>query len=367
MIPLADLKAEYLSIKSEIDSAIADSITQATFIKGRPVQDFEKTFAEYLNVKHCITCGNGTDALEVILAALNIGRGDEVLVPSLTWISTAEAVNNVGAEPVFVEVNPRNYTIDYRKAEEKITNRTKAIIAVHLYGCPSDLIELKDITEKNGMYLIEDCAQSHGAEYDGKKTGTFGIASGFSFFPSKNLGAYGDAGAVVTDNEEIADKVRMISNHGQLGVKHKHYIIGRNSRLDTIQAAILNIKLKYLDDWNLKRQRAADIYLTQLKFKKEFILPSAPLNKKHVYHLFVLRCKNRTKLIRLLDEKGIAWGIHYPSPLPFVNAYEYKKHTVKEFILSQKITQEIISIPIFPQMTPEQQNIICEQLLKYED
>lgn len=367
MIPFVDLLAQYQSIKNEIDKAISDCIADTNFIKGKAVLRFENDFAEYLGINYCIGCGNGTDALEIILKALNIGPGDEVLVPALTWISTAEAVTNIGAEPVFVDINPDTYTIDYKKIEEKVTKKTKAIIPVHLYGCPADMTEIGSIAVKHGIYVVEDCAQAHGAEYNGKKVGTFGIASAFSFFPSKNLGAFGDGGAIVTNNKEISDLVRKISNHGQLNEKHKHFMIGRNSRLDSIQASILSVKLKYLDKWNNQRQKVAAFYFQQLANKSEFILPSQDQNKKHVYHLFVIRCKNRATLNELLDEKSISWGIHYPNALPFTDAYNYKKHKPEDFINASSIIPDIISIPIYPELTEEQLIIICGQLKKYHD
>jgi dTDP-4-amino-4,6-dideoxygalactose transaminase len=367
MIPLVDLSAQYRSIKSEIDNAIKQCIDDTNFIKGKAVTVFERSFADYLGVNCCVGCGNGTDALEIILAALNIGPGDEVLVPALTWISTAEAVTNVGAEPVFIDIDLNTYSIDYTKIPEKLTNRTKAIIPVHLYGCPADMNDIKKIAEKHGLFVIEDCAQAHGAEYYGRKIGTFGIASAFSFFPSKNLGAFGDAGAIVTNNKDLGEVIRKISNHGQLTEKHKHFLIGRNSRLDSIQASILDVKLKHLDSWNNKRRQLASLYISRLKERKEFILPYVELNKKHVYHLFVIRCRHREKLIELLDEKNISWGIHYPNALPFIDPYRYKKHKPQDFINSSEIINDIISIPIYPELTEVQLNIICDQLLKYNE
>ena len=366
MIPLVDLNAQYRTIKNEIDNAIRECISDGHFINGEVVSDFEKAFAGYLGVKYCLGCGNGTDALEIILTSLNIGTEDEVIVPALTWISTAEAVNNVGAEPVFVDVNPDNYTIDFKKIEEKITKKTKAVIPVHLYGCPADMNEINRIAGEYGLYVIEDCAQAHGAEYFGRKVGTFGIASAFSFFPSKNLGAFGDGGAIVTNDKDLADSVKKISNHGQLNEKHNHFRIGRNSRLDSIQASILNVKLKYLDDWNQKRRQAASFYFSGLNENKNLILPCAEQNKNHVYHLFVIRCKSRDKLIELLNEKNISWGIHYPRSLPFLEPYRYKKHQYEDFPISSNITSEIISIPIYPEISEEQLNIICGQLLKFD-
>jgi dTDP-4-amino-4,6-dideoxygalactose transaminase len=365
MIPFADLNAQYRSIQSEIDDAIKGCISDGIFIKGRVVSDFENAFADYLGAEYCIGCGNGTDALEIILTSLDIGPGDEVLVPALTWISTAEAVNNVGAEPVFVDINPETYTIDYNKIEEKITGNTKAMIPVHLYGCPADMNEIMNIAARYGLFVIEDCAQAHGAEYFGKKIGTFGIASAFSFFPSKNLGAFGDAGAVVTNSRDIAENVRKISNHGQLIEKHNHFRIGRNSRLDSIQASVLNVKLKYLDDWNRKRQEAAAFYISRLKANRGFILPYSGQRKKHVYHLFVVTCSQREKVIQLLDEEKISWGIHYPRALPFIDPYKYKEHKPEDFPVAGRITSELISIPIYPEITEVQLAAVCAKLSEY--
>ena len=366
MIPLVDLEAQYKSIQVEIDNSIRQCIGDGSFIRSKVVTEFEKAFAGYLGAEYCIGCGNGTDALEIILTSLNIGSEDEVIVPALTWISTAEAVNNVGAEPVFVDISPLTYSIDYSKIEEKITKKTKAIIPVHLYGCPADMNEILKIAEKYGIYVIEDCAQAHGAEYFGTKVGTFGIASAFSFFPSKNLGAFGDGGAVVTNNGSIADEVRKISNHGQLNEKHKHFRIGRNSRLDSIQASILKVKLQYLDEWNDKRRQAARFFFSRLKENSKLLLPYSEQHKNHVYHLFVVRCEKREEIIKLLNEKDIAWGIHYPESLPFIDPYKYKEPKDEDFPVSGKITSEIISIPIYPEISEVQLTLICDQLLKYD-
>jgi len=365
MIPLADLKLQYQSIKSEIDEAIHNCISQGIFINGKIVSDFEDAFAKYIGTTYCVGCGNGTDALEIILRSLNIGHGDEVIVPALTWISTAEAVNNIGGEPVFVDINPQSYTIDTKKIEEKITKKTKAIIPVHLYGCPVDLDELMRIAEKNNLFVVEDCAQAHGAEYFGRKVGTFGIASVFSFFPSKNLSAFGDGGAIITNNKALAESARKITNHGQLDIKHRHFMVGRNSRLDTLQASILKVKLKYLDSWNEKRQQNALFYLSRLKENTDLILPYQENGKKHVYHLFVIRCKHRDKIIDLLKEENISWGIHYPKPVPLLDAYTYKRHNSEDFPVASSVTDEVISIPIYPEITSDQLGIICDQLLKY--
>jgi dTDP-4-amino-4,6-dideoxygalactose transaminase len=364
MIPFVDLKAQYLSIKNEIDNTINECITTCNFIRGKAVTDFEDAFAKYIGTEYCLGCGNGTDALEIILQSLGIGPGDEVIVPALTWIATAECVNNVGSEPVFVDINPINYSIDYKKIEDKISNRTKAVIAVHLYGCPADLHEISAITKKNNLHLIEDCAQAHGAEYFGKKIGTFGIASAFSFFPSKNLGAYGDGGAILTNDKKIAEKARMLSNHGQFSIKHSHKIIGRNSRLDTIQSCVLNVKLHYLDEWNQKRILAAQYYRSILEKKDGIIVPLDVTGIKHVYHLFVIRVKNRKKITNAFIKNNISFGIHYPKALPFIEAYGYKNLLPEEFPVSSVLTAEILSLPIYPEITNEQIDFVCQIILE---
>lgn len=366
MIPFIDLNAQYITIKDEIDSAIQHCIDGSHFIKGDIVAQFEENFAAFLGAKYCLGCGNGTDALEIILKSLNIGPGDEVIVPALSWIATAEAVNNVGAEPVFVDINASTYTIDYTRIEKSISAKTKAIIPVHLYGCPADMTEICKIAEDNHLYVIEDCAQAHGAVYKGKKAGTFGIASAFSFFPSKNLGAFGDGGAILTNDKDLAETARKISNHGQLNEKHRHYIVGRNSRLDTIQAAILNVKLKHLERWNNRRQEIASIYISALKGHPEFILPRNEKDRSHVFHLFVIRSSKRMDLIKHLDNNKISWGIHYPKALPFLDAYGYKNPKTEDFDVSSQITEDILSIPMFPEISGEQLEIVCSHLLSFD-
>jgi dTDP-4-amino-4,6-dideoxygalactose transaminase len=359
MIPLVDLGAQYQTIRIEIDDAIRKCVTESNFIKGKDVAKFEEAFSSYIGSKHCLGCANGTDAIEIILKALGIGTGDEVIVPALSWISTAEAVSNVGAEPVFVDICEDTYTLDPSLIENKISERTKAIIPVHLYGCPADMDEILKIAREHSLFVVEDCAQSHGAVYRNEKTGNFGIASAFSFFPSKNLGAFGDSGAIVTNDTLLYEKVRRIANHGQLHTKHKHDITGRNSRLDTLQAAILNVKLSYLDSWNRKRHELALRYIQQLS-SSGLLLPSLPEDRTHVFHIFSVRTPERDKLCSIFDENSISWGIHYPSPLPFVEAYSYKHHTIDDFPVALKITNQICSIPIYPEMTDFHMDFICK-------
>lgn len=364
MIPFADLKQQYRNIKDEIDEAVFNCLREGDYIRGKSVCQFEMNFAKYLGAGYCISCGNGTDALEIILKALRIGPGDEVIVPALTWISTAEVVNNVGAEPVFVDICEDSFTIDPGKIAEKITNRTKAVIPVHLYGCPADMTGIMRTAREFNISVIEDCAQAHGAEYHGQKTGTLGVASAFSFFPSKNLGAYGDGGAVVTNDRELSDQIRMLGNHGQLDVKHEHAVIGRNSRLDSVQASILGIKLKYLDEWNKIRRILADHYRSYLQGITGIVLPPDFEKRTHVYHLFVVRSSDRNRLIKILDENSISYGIHYPAPLPFVEAYRYKRHSVKEFPVAVKAAKEIISLPLYPELSEDQVKDICKLIRK---
>lgn len=356
-IPFVDLKAQYESIKPEIDAAIQQVIDTTSFIGGGKITAFEKAFAEYVGIGHCIGCANGTDAIEIALTALGIGAGDEVIVPANSWISTSEAVNNVGAEPVFVDYVEKEYTIDPDLIEDAITDHTKAIIPVHLYGLPARMKEIKSIARKYDLKVIEDCAQAHGAAIDGKKVGSFGDVATFSFYPGKNLGAYGDAGAMVTNDEALAEKMKMLSNHGQLK-KHDHRVIGRNSRLDTIQAAILLAKLPYLEEWIRSRSQIAKWYRDYLK--EEVSSPIVPKNYNHVYHLYVIRTKTRDALMRTFDDAGIGYAVHYPTPLPFVKAYLYQGKEYEDFPVAHKLSKEIISLPLYPEMTEEQVKEVCD-------
>ncbi|MGA2296787.1 MAG: DegT/DnrJ/EryC1/StrS family aminotransferase [FCB group bacterium] len=358
MIPFVDLQAQYKNIKSEIDDAIADVISDTAFISGKYAAKFEEEFAAYLGIKSCVGCGNGTDAIEILLKSFNVGIGDEVIVPAHSWISTSEAVSNVGAKPVFVDIHPDYYTIDVSKIEGKITSKTRAIIPVHLFGLPAEMDEIMKIAQKHKLIVIEDAAQAHGAEYKGKKVGTIGDAAIFSFYPGKNLGAYGDAGCMVTNNEEIATKARMLANHGQL-VKHEHKFEGRNSRLDGIQAAILSVKLPYLDKWNEARRLHAELYCKLLSLKN-VKLPSAPAYSKHVYHVFAIQVENRTELIARFKAAGIETLIHYPTPLPFLEAYRHLGHKIDDFPVVSGYTDKLLSLPMFPELTEKQIESVCE-------
>lgn len=346
-IPYADLKAQYLSIKEEVDAAIQDCIDNTAFIGGGVVKEFENDFATFTGAEYCVGCANGTDAIEIALKALGVGPGDEVLVPALTWISTAGAVNNIGAEPVFVDILAYERTIDPVQIESKITSKTKAIIPVHLYGLPARMNEIMTIAAKHGLKVIEDSAQAHGAEINGKKIGSFGHLATYSFYPGKNLGAYGDAGGITTNDATLAKTCKMITNHGQI-VKHEQRIIGRNSRLDTIQAAILKVKLPYLNGWTEKRIANASKYATLLSGVQ---IPSIPDGYKHVFHVFAIQSEKRDELKQALDKANIGNTIHYPIPLPLIESYSYKGHKLGDFPIAEKVCNEILSIPMFAEMS----------------
>ncbi len=359
-IPFVDLKSQYLSIRAEIDGAIQSVIDETAFIKSHFIGEFEASFASFLGIKHCIGCANGTDAIEIALRALGIGPGDEVIVPANTWISTAEAVTTAGATVVFVDNDPALYTIDVTKIEEKLSPRTKAIIPVHLYGLPAEMDIIMDIARFHNLKVIEDCAQSHGATYKGKMTGTFGDMATFSFFPGKNLGAYGDAGGIVTQSDELAKMCRMIGDHGRLG-KHDHGLEGRNSRLDGLQAAILGAKLPHLAGWTEARRRNAQAY-SKLLSHLDIPLPTAPSHSHHVYHLYVVQVPERERVQERLAEKGIATGIHYPIALPLLTAYQRLGHTEQDFPAAARGQGRILSLPMYPELTAEQMQYVADAL-----
>ena len=361
MIPLVNLKKQYESIKLEIDNSIKDVLANTSFIGGGTVTEFETNFKKYIEVNHCISCANGTDSIEILLTALDISKGDEVIVPAISWISTSEAVSSVGAEPVFVDIDPDYYTIDLTKIEDKITKNTKAIIPVHLYGQPVDMIKLMAIAKEHNLKVIEDCAQAHGAEFNSKKIGSFGDCASFSFYPGKNLGAYGDAGAMLTNDGKIAEKARMIANHGQKE-KHNHIIEGRNSRMDGIHAAVLNVKLHYLNNWTNRRIEIAKIYNSLLS-KSSISCPKKIKNGKHVYHLYVIRSSQRDKLKKELAEKGISTAIHYPTALPFLKCYKHLKYKKDDFPIANLYTEQILSLPMYPELNHQEIEFICNNII----
>ncbi len=360
-VPFVDLKLQYQNIKPEIDAAIHQVINETAFISGKYAAAFEEGFASYLGIKHVIACANGTDSLELLLKAFDIGAGDEVIVPANSWISTSECVSTAGAKVVFVDSHPTLYTIDITKIEEKITPRTRAIIPVHLYGCPADMDAIMALSAKHNLIVIEDCAQAHGARYKGTMVGTIGHASSFSFYPGKNLGAYGDAGGMATNDENIATRVRMMANHGRLG-KHDHGVEGRNSRLDGMQGAILSAKLPYLDRWTEARIRHSEQYSDLLK-NTGIQIPSVPDYARHVFHLYVVQINSREYVQEKLKQAGIDTGIHYPIALPLLKAYEYMGHKPSEFPVASGQMGKLLSLPMYAELTKEQITYVCNTLI----
>lgn len=363
-IPFINLQLQHESIKQEIDSAIQEVLQSSQFIGGLKVQAFERAFANTLGVKHCIGTGNGTDSLYLILKALGIGPGDEVLTPAFSCIATAECITLTGATPVFVDVHPEYYTIDASLAAKKITSKTKAILAVHLYGQVADLVTLKSICENHKLFLVEDCAQAHLSSYNNQLAGTFGIASAFSFYPTKNLGALGDAGCVVTHDDSLAEKVRRLSNHGALQ-RNDHEYPGINSRLDTLQAAVLFTKLSHLLHWNKQRLEIANQYSAALADLKNITIPKITEQTNHTFHIYGIRAKRRGELRKHLDSKGIDTLIHYPKGLPFTKAYWSKNISESDFPVTASLQNEILSLPIYPGLKTEQINFLTKTLKEF--
>lgn len=366
VLPLVDLQAQYRSIKEEVDQAIAAVIAESAFVGtagNRFVRAFEAEFAAYTERDHCVACANGTDALEILLQAAGIGPGDEVLVPAVSWIATSEAVSTRGATPIFVDILPDLYSMDPGAARARLTPRTKAIIPVHLYGAPARMYELCELATGAGLFVLEDCAQAVGARYFGQQVGTFGHAASHSFFPGKNLGAWGDAGAMVTNDEALARRARMIAQHGQTERKHDHLMEGRNSRLDGLQASVLSAKLKHLPAWTGARRALAERYRVQLQDVIDG-MQVIPAGFESVYHLFVIEVSNRDEVAAALAAKGISTAVQYPKPLPMLRAYKDRGHTPAEFPVAHAVTDRILSLPLYPELTMAQQMRVCDSLRK---
>ena len=350
--------------KEEFQKVIIKHLTNASFIGDKVINEFEDEFAAFLGISHCISCANGTDAIEIALEVLDIGPGDEVVVPAHTWISTVSAVVRAGAQPVFIDTDPAYYTMLTDNLEDIITSKTKAIIPVHLAGMPADMPMIKTIAGKYNLKVIEDCAQAHGAAIDKQKVGTFGDISTFSFYPGKNLGAFGDAGAICTNNPEIAGKCRMICNHGQ-AEKHDHRMIGRNSRMDSMQAAVLLVKLKYLDKWNQQRIQKADLY-NQLLSDNESILqlPKSKPGYEHVYHLYIIQHDKREELKHFLEENSIHAQVHYPKILPALDVFK-ESMDMSKYKNGLQYQDRILSLPMHPYITDKEVEIVCEAVKNF--
>jgi dTDP-4-amino-4,6-dideoxygalactose transaminase len=351
-VNFVDLKAQYQSIKPEIDSAIQDVISNTAFILGKAVADFEEQFAKYCGVKYSLGINSGTSALIMALQAVGIGKGDEVVTTPNTFIATAEAISCAGATPVFVDMEEKSYNMDPGKLEKAITKKTKAVVPVHLYGQPADMDPILDIAKKKGVVVIEDACQAHGAEYKGKRTGSLGKMGCFSFYPGKNLGAYGEGGGVTTDDEEMVRKIKALRDHGS-PKKFYHEFIGNNCRLEGIQGAVLAVKLKHLDKWNDGRRKNAELYKKHLR-GTEVKLPQEMPYAKHVYHVFCVQVKDREKLIEFLSKKEIFTNIHYPIPIHLQKAYSFLGYKKGDFPVVESSMDEILSLPMFAELTEEQ-------------
>ena len=362
-IPFVSLEYMHGEAEEEIRLAVSDVIRKNQFIRGEYCERFEEEFARYCGVKYCVGCGNGLDALYLILRAYGITYGDEVIIPSNTFIATALAVTYAGATPVFAEPDISTYTIDPKRMREKITKKTKAVIAVHLYGQAADMDAIHAIARENHLIVIEDAAQAHGAVYKGRKAGGLGDAAAFSFYPGKNLGAMGDAGAITTIDKKIADQVRALGNYGS-DVKYHHIYAGTNSRLDEIQAAVLLVKLRNLDQWNRFRQKTAEKYLKSFHNEK-VILPVTAKDRGHVWHIFALGVEDRDVFEGYLSEHGIGTTIHYPTPIHLQGAYKFLNMTRGALPIAEEISDTEISIPMYYGITDEEMDYIASVINRY--
>lgn len=367
-IPFANLYAQYLGIKSEVDEAIEQVIRDSAFIRGPFVDRFEAEFAETVGMPHCVSCGNGTEALYIALHALGLGLGDEVITTAHSWIATSETITIAGGQVVFCDTGRDSFNIDPKRIEELITPRTVGIIPVHLYGQAADMDAIMGIARQHGLWVIEDCAQAHLSLYKGRQVGTFGQAAAFSFYPGKNLGAMGDAGAIVTSDPELARRMAMFARHGGLR-KGDHQIEGINSRLDGLQAAILSVKLRHLQDWTHTRQEQAAIYDDGLASAPGLTTPCRFEGAGHVYHIYAIRHERRDELARLLGEKGIQTVINYPVSLPFLPAYHRCCHQPDDFPNAWYNQSRVLSLPLYPELSrSDQQRVIrsvqdaCEEM-----
>jgi len=359
-VPFLSLADAHTELRLELASAVERVLSGGTFILGEEVDRFETEFADYCETKRCVGVGSGLDALTLILKALEIGAEDEVIVPSHTFIATFLAVTSVGARPVPVEISPRTFNLDPSRIEASLTSRTKAIIAVHLYGQPADMDSICSVAKKFGLKVIEDAAQAHGARYKGRRVGGLGDAACFSFYPAKNLGALGDGGAVTTNDEYLSDKISLLRNYGARQ-KYSNEILGVNSRLDEVQAAFLRVKLRSLDDWNARRKTVAAKYLEGLR-DFDFMLPAAPNWADPVWHLFVVRHPERARIQKTLDESGIGTSIHYPIPPHLQKAYAHLNYGKGSFLVSEEISGEILSLPMGPHLSEESCDYVIRQL-----
>jgi len=362
-VAFADIKATYQRLKPELDAAYARVMESGRYILGEEVEAFEKEFASFCGAGHCVAAANGLEALELILKGCGIGPGDEVIVPANTYIASWLAVTNVGARPVPVEPDLKTYNLDPALAGKAVTSKTRAILAVHLYGLPAEMDQLGEIAARRRILLIEDAAQAHGARYRGRAAGNLGQAAGFSFYPTKNLGAFGDSGAVVTSDGQLAEKVRLLRNYGSQN-KYQHLIPGGNSRMDPLQAAFLRVKLKHLEQWNRERRAAAAVYQEKLAGLKGLVLPQVPNECEPCWHQYVVRTKQRDRLKLALEQAGIGTMIHYPVPPHLSPAYSSLKYKAGDFPLTEEIAGTALSLPLGLQLAPGAQDYVINEIIK---
>jgi dTDP-4-amino-4,6-dideoxygalactose transaminase len=361
-VPLVDLYAQYLTIRDEIDEAIRQVIAESAFIRGPHVEAFEQAWASTLGVKHCVSCANGTDALQIAMCGLGLKPGDEVITTAHSWISTSAMITQAGGKVVFCDVDPVTFTIDPAHIESNITSRTVGIIPVHLYGQPADMDPITAIAKRHGLWVIEDCAQAHLARYKGRLVGSFGSVATYSFYPGKNLGAYGDAGGITTNDDRLAGWMGSFARHGG---KADHVMEAVNSRLDGLQAAILNVKLRHLPAWTEARRRVAAAYDRLLAGVGDVEIPRVGPDRDHVYHLYVIRTDRRDALKAHLEAAGIAAALHYPKALPFYPAYAYLGHRPEDFPVAYRNQSRILSLPIYPEMGIDVIEYVCHQIRRF--
>lgn len=358
-IPFADLNLQYQTIKEEIDRAIASVVSESAFIRGPYVDSFEEEFASAVGTTHCVSCANGTDALYLAMKALGVKAGDEVITTAHSWISTASMITHSGAKVVFCDTDPRTFTVDPAAIQNAITSRTIGIIPVHLYGQPADMDAIIAIASKHKLWMIEDCAQAHLACYKGRQVGTFGSAATYSFYPGKNLGAMGDAGAIATNDASLANRMAMIARHGGIS-KHEHKIEGINSRMDGLQAAILSVKLRHLPKWTKARQAAAGVYDAGLNHIEHLTLPYVAAGREHVYHLYTIQHPRRDELAAYLNAKGVQTAVNYPTALPFLEAYQRLGLRPEQFPNAYRHQRRVLSLPMFAEITSSQQAAVID-------
>lgn len=363
-VPFADLHAQYLTIKTEMDAAIAAVIAESAFIRGPRVEAFEAAYARAMEREHCVSCANGTDALYIAMHALGVQPGDEIIVPAMSWISTSETVTQAGGKVIFCDIDPVTWTIDASRIEALVTDRTVGIIPVHLYGQPADMPAIMDIARRHELWVIEDCAQAHLARINGQQIGTFGVAATFSFYPGKNLGAMGDAGAIVTNDAALARNMAMFARHGGI-VKGDHEIEGINSRLDGLQAAILDVKLPHLANWTEGRRRVAARYQQELAGLPGIALPQVRDGNEPVWHLYVVCVDDRAGLAKFLAERNIQSQVNYPRALPYLPCYARYAATPDDYPVAYRLQQQCLSLPIFPEMTDAQIDHVVAALREY--